>query len=406
MRRTARRIAAAGAISLVAGFGAGVPGATAVTAEDAPVTALLALKTGAASSVTLLDADGTPVSTEEPQPLSELSACGLGTSGDLLGFDSIPDDFGPGLKDGRIGVRESATATGTSCAAVDSSASESLVLTINAQSGGHGFLATSASLDLSLKQGAVVTATAALGSQTEDFTLECGVTADCGPDSGTNDHVRWDISDSTDDVVFDTLTLTAESGSFSLSGGADGVVSSTGIVGYEGASVFELVDAVGCGDTVDLPSSADVSSSTWQRLNSGDCTPYVYEASTGTAKGHTYAHFQKPLDVGTDGLVIWTTTVSYKGNKVPTPEFAFDPTPDATYDDLKRYWFDLTECDDSVVTISGNASAGYSATVDEEVLAGAPYYGNYACLVDTVAPPKTGIATFTAFVVGDAGMRF
>jgi len=418
MRRTTRRIAVAGAISLVAGFFTAVPGAS---ANESTVQGYLALQTGNENFVTLLDANGTPVNPEVKQTLTEGKGCELesdsvppGTGAELLRFSSAdPASPGPGLKDGSIGVRESDTATGTSCAAVDAPG-ESLVLTIgeDAAKDGLSLIATSVSLDIARKQDAVVTATTMLGGQTTGtYTLpECGDGADCGPDSGVNDHVRWTISDSSDNVVFDTLTLTATAGSFSLSGGADGVVSSSEITGYEGASVFELVDALGCGDTATFEASSEVPSSSWKRLDnlSTDCAAYLYTTESGNESG-PYAHFGITSDFDSDAQAVWKVEFVYSG-KTPTPLFAFDETPGELAP--IEYFEPLGECNPDDVTIDGPQD-GWSPTADADYgfgnldVEGGNVVG-FACLLDTDTSNVKGTktVTFTAYVYGDAGMRF
>ena len=350
------------------------------------------------------------------QSITQGKACELLTSGDLLGFEPVPDSFQPvGLKDGKIGVRESDTATGTSCSAVDSSTGESLVLTIGPKAArqGHSLVATSASLDVALKQGAKVSATMELGGVVAGTAvLECGVNADCGPDSGVSDHVRWPIGSATDGIVFDTLTLEAVAGSFSLSGGADGVVSpETGIAGHAGASIFELVDAVDCNESVTFTPGENVQSSKWKRLDNltTDCTAYPYTTATGTDAAGPFAHFGMPGDADPDAQAVWEVTFVYSG-KTPTALFAFDET-NGIIAPVESFT-PLGACNPADVTTSG-ARDGWAPTadyaygnLDVDVESGAVV--GYACLLDTqtanVKSVKT--VTFTAYVLGDAGFRY
>jgi hypothetical protein len=412
MRTSTRRGAIVGAITLVVGFGAAVPAATATSPPAPPVTGILALDTGATNTVTLLDAQGKPTGTT--QSITQDKACELSTSGDLLAFEPVPDTFQPvGLKDGKIGVRDSGTATGTSCSSVDSSSGESLIIAIGpkAARGGHSLIATSASLDVALKQGAKVSATMELaGTPTGTAVLECGVTADCGPDSGVNDHVRWPIGSSTDGVVFDTLVLEALVGSFSLSGGADGVVSpETGIENHAGASIFELVDAVDCNESVTFTPGENVQSSKWKRLDNlgTDCTAYTYTTATGTDAAGPYAHFGVAADADPDAQALWEVTFVYSG-KTPTALFAFDET-NGIIAPVEAFTA-LGACNPADVTTSG-ARDGWVPTPDYA-------YGNldvenntvvgFACLLDTRTANVKGVktVTFTAYVLGDAGMRY
>ena len=415
MRTSTRRGAIVGAITLVVGFGAAVPAATATSPPAPPVTGILALDTGATNTVTLLDAQGKPTGTT--QSITQDKACELSTSGDLLAFEPVPDTFQPvGLKDGKIGVRESDTATGTSCSSVDSSASESLVIAIGPKAAreGHSLIATSASLDVALKQGAEVNATMKLaGATTGTAVLECGVTADCGPDSGVNDHVRWSIGSSTDGVVFDTLVLEAVVGSFSLSGGADGVVSpETGIENHAGASIFELVDAVDCNESVTFTPGENVESSKWKRLDNlgtTDCTAYTYTTATGTDGAGPYAHFGVAAGADPDAQALWEVTFVYSG-KTPTALFAFDEVSGiiAPVDAFTP----LGACNPADVTTSGARDGwvpedGYAyGNLDIDDESGAVV--GFACLLDTQTANVMGTktVTFTAYVYGDAGMRF
>ena len=139
--------------------------------------------------------------------------------------------------------------SGTSCYQV-AAPSESLELGLGQglrTAIGADAVATSAYLDVELKGSARVLATALLGGvvvgtyevqsgssigkpTVADHTpFACTSSSDSGPDSGVNDNCRWPVSapswtGADDGVFFDTLTLKALVGSFSLEGGADGAV--------------------------------------------------------------------------------------------------------------------------------------------------------------------------------------
>jgi hypothetical protein len=231
------------------------------------------------------------------------------------------------LANGSIGAAEKKS--GTSCSEVDSP-DETLTLALNpAQVKGHTgpMVASSASLDLDLKGSVQLLATASLrGQPAGTFELNgpgftgtniagatlflCPATtaADSGSDSGPNDNCRWPISDPSwlpdggDDHYFDTLVITTLSGSFSLEGGADGVVEPAPPAPFPaGSSVFELAEqyesVINCGETVEeLAIEAGEPNIKVTRLGEGseaDCDVSVpYTLSNFFQK----AQFLKPLD--------------------------------------------------------------------------------------------------------------
>jgi hypothetical protein len=441
-----RRVAVAGVAALALGLGAA--GSTIATAApDTPgtaptyVPAWLTLTTGATNQVQYVNPAKTgPIPT---QTLRAFKGCALNTTPSLLAITSDPASPGVGFSSGGLGVRESTTSAGTSCSAVDSVNGESLILKLGAV---DGLVASSASLDIDLKQNARILATA---TRTKDevtttnyFELQsgtnigaqpampgavvftCNNASDSGSDNGINNNCRWEISApswtglSEDGVVFDTLTLTALSGSFSLMGGADGYVDDPaaplpGYFGASGPSVFELVEGtVDCSEgsnTANLRSSSSVPKSTWKRwgnltdqgTSTDACTAYPYSGTTGINQlGQPFAQFNKPLDFEANAQAIWETTFTYSGNVA-------DPIPDTRPGLPKVYMdldgddtgeFELTWCDSSW-TVSG-------------VFVGPPNLSAvtnpYACLVSAVAGPKVGpskSAIYTAYVYGDAQLR-
>lgn len=429
MSHIIRRVAAAGAIALVAGVGATGWGLAAEPISPGYVSGLLALRTGTTSSVTLVDpATMTAIST---QTLTHTKSCLLRADGaQLLDVTDAGSGHGPGLRDGSIGVRQKASGAGKSCAQVDASAGESLVVGIGADT--DGLVASSASLDLDLKQNAQILATTSLaGTVTGYFELQsgraigstpvddatafvCSGSSDSGPDSGTNDHCRWEISAPSwtgpdDGIAFDALTLTALRGSFSLEGGADGSVDDPDnpvpayLDGFRYDSLFELVEGVlACGETATLRSNSSSVSSTWTRLPSGDCTPYPYSTSAGSDGEHSYAHSAKPPGEAS-GAAVWVTTFPYSGS-VPTPTIDLE---DGGGDQL------LHACPESI-TLDGSWT---------------PPSMPYACLVsvstqgsgrgETARSTSAGTsghganhrcggqrsATYTVYVAGDAWLR-
>ena len=290
------------------------------------VPAWVAIKTGSASSVTLNRASGTLGS---PQTLATAADCGVnqGTAASrFLTFQGATGtSFSEGLasyQSGSIGVKEKKS--GTSCYQVNST-SESLRLGLGAGVSsllGSTAVASSAFLDLELKQSARILATVSLGGVTKGtYELQSGSTiglprlpgtttapftcnnpADSGPDSGINDNCRWPISvpswTGTDDgVFFDTITLKAVAGSFSLEGGGDGTVLPQSPTTTPNASILEIVEGtVACGgETRTEAATGDEPQVTVYRLgNVGttSCAPVPYTLSNAVKA----AQFLKPLD--------------------------------------------------------------------------------------------------------------
>ncbi len=383
------------------------------------------------------------------QTLGSGKACTL-TQGDgsLAVLSSSPAAPGVGISNGSIGVRERQTSAGTSCSAVDAAQSEKLILKLG--TGVGKLVAISASLDVDLKQSSRILATATLSTSPSSppayFELQSGANigatpllaptatvftcnnpADSGPDSGTNNNCRWEISapswtrvsaDVTtppiaeDGVQFDTLTLEAKVGSFSLMGGADGPVDDpafplpsylgadadplTPDVSVKGASIFELAEgSIGCGETATL--SGNIASS-WKRLGNLSqeaCKPFPYSSRTGTDAQGAFAEFTKPLDFQTKAQALWTTTFVVGGGAGTLPPpirvelDVFGSTTKIVFDPLLAC---PASYSDSSGAFVGPSSEPPTAT---------------ACLVSAVRGlGKLGkSATYTAYIFGDAGMR-
>lgn len=412
------RTAALAALALTAALGAAAPVTAAEPGAPDHVTRILALRTGTTSTVTLLDP--ATMAAAGTQTLSaRKGSCELLSGGrNLLAFSSDPASPGPGLTGPDIGVRESTTAAGTSCSAVDASASESLRLTVgpDATAGSQKLVAASASLDIELKQAAEILATASLGGTTVGTfrlvsgtgtgtptpgTQLCNATADSGPDSGTNSHCRWQINGPTwtggakSVIGFDTLTLKAVRGAFSLQGGGDGNVDDpahpmpASLGAYRYASVFELVPTLDCGQTSSTSRSTTVSS-TWTRLDNsegGTCVAYPYWNTTGVDALGSYAHFQKPLQLETDAQSLWTTTFVYTGS-FPVPTITLEYL-DGTGQPAESTSV-LAACPTGFVPGTSPAPPAPSA-----------------CLVSTSKTTSKGVkyATFVVYVHGDARLR-
>ena len=447
MRQFRRRVALGAAAALAVGLSVGSAGPASAAPGDPPsyVTSWLALDTGASNAVRLVNGDRTLSGT--PQALTAGKACSLNEGGaGLLDFSSLPASPGVGFAGGAIGVREKNTSSGTSCSAVDSAPdiAQSQSLTLKLGTRVAPLVAMSASLDVDLKQSARILASATLstdppGTLPALFELQSGANigapptpgatvftcnnpADSGPDSGANNNCRWEISAPSwtrvstnpvltpplreDGVQFDTLTLTALAGSFSLMGGADGAVADPAFplptyFGEDGdpdtqnisrASIFELVDGeIGCDQTKTLDGPIVSSWTRLQDFEGGDCQPFPYSSETGVDAEGAYAEFTKPLDFQTKAQALWTTRFEVgAGNSIPPirvyldqadgTQLVFDPLPDCPDEYFENEIF-----------------------VGPEAEPGDPT----ACLVTAVrgSGKLNKTVTYTAYVYGDAGMR-
>jgi hypothetical protein len=229
-----------------------------------------------------------------PDVTQSLSAtsCALNTTPTLLGFKGFVNGNPStvGLRNGSIGVKADAS-TATACGRVSTTATatESLQIDVNVgrPSGTVKPVATSAFLDLEVKGNAKIQAVTSLnGVPNGVYELQagtsigsaptllssmstehqhvsnpnCGAVIDPYDDDGYRDNCRFAISvpswlGTDDGNVFDSITLKALSGSFSLEGGADGTISPTPPATLpQRGSIFELSESVlSCGDTTTLP---------------------------------------------------------------------------------------------------------------------------------------------------------
>ena len=321
--------------------------------------------------------------------------------------------------------------TGTSCYRVDAP-SEAIDLKVGAAvpSG----LASSAYLDLEMKQSARILATAKVKGVTQ-ATFErqsgasvgqpamasttpatCTGSADSGPDSGINDNCRWAISAPSwtgpdDGIFFDELVLSAVSGSFSLEGGGDGSVLPQAQLSTPDASIIEVVDGtLACGaTTTTIAADAGKPRVNVYRLGNadgGNCTPVPY--TLATAPG--FAQFIKPLNQQTSAQFIWdlvwpsaitpdTTvlkdlTIDYE---IPSPgsTVALGWCPDPTFDANGRF--------------AGYTAAQIAALPDQEG-DDLPNLKQFACVISRSAQPVDGdpdtvVSHDLVYVFGDAGMR-
>lgn len=283
------------------------------TAAAVSASATLVPASGSASATTQTfnAANCTPLTTPESDPdLLDFVGKGKDNRGNVV---TKP----VGLLKGGFGVQDKGT--GTSCGRVDSGALESLTLSLGTDAVGvlgSELLASAARLDLDLKGGARVTATATgpagqftrilqsgtplPGDSTNPDVTPCSQRTDSGPDSGANDNCPWPITAPVptdgDPLYFTSLTLVANTGSFALSGGSDYVSDPAG-----NRSVFDLVEAVDgnlcVGDEYPLPASEDGTTPevTVTRLDNADgpsevCVPYRFTNAPQSAE------LLKPLD--------------------------------------------------------------------------------------------------------------
>ena len=265
-------------------------------------------------------------------------------------------DTAVGIQKGSIGVLEKKS--GNSCAQVNS-ATEEITLTAGTE---FNVPFSSALLDVELKQGAQILATA-IGTNTAGATetryyelrsgasiakpartgldptqvviWECNNPADSGPDAGALDNCRWPISSPSwqdedrdgnndsgfgDGFSFTTLTLKALKGQFSLEGGADGLVAGSpsedsGLPRL--ATFFEFNDnLIECGRTIvknGTNGAPDVEITRHNNLNpevDGICPPIPFALRVTFKNGVQGLQFLKDLTTQTSAnftlKVTWT----------------------------------------------------------------------------------------------------
>ncbi|PKW25456.1 hypothetical protein [Phycicoccus duodecadis] len=419
------------------------PAASAATVGTASATTRwVALDTGAGPSITLNGPTGRIGAT---QTLAEATDCGMdqgAVSSRYLSFSgSTARTYSETLASfasGSIGVKEKKS--GVSCYQANSP-SESLKVSLGAglrTALGPDVVASAAFLDVELKQGAQIMATAKLkGAVTGVFELRsgssitspaplpggvtatavttCTTSADSGPDAGVGDNCRWPVSMPSwlgpdDGIVFDELTLTAVGGSFSLEGGGDGQVEPQSPLSTPNASIVQVADGVlDCGaSTRTIAASADAPQVSVYRLGNADasaCVPVPYSLGTAPA----YAQFLKPLDSQTTAQFLWDLTWRFPETAGTTalPDLKVDYEYPAPGDTVTLGW-----CPDPSFDTAGRF-AGYpagslTAAMDQEPdLPGT----QFACVVSRSARPVDGDpdtvgSRDVVYVYGDAGMRY
>lgn len=413
----------------------------------------IAITTGATPTISLFKGAGTSAVAVEPLSGDKTCAVVLGSTRVLNLRGSVGGAFEEGLASyavGSLGVKEKKS--GTSCSQVNAATTETLELKLGAATAAAlnaPALMSTAYLDLELKQSAQILATATRGDEVVGrFELRSGTSslpidpavpntgiakcsngADSGPDSGVGDNCRWAIS-AGDDISFDTLTLKAVQGAFSLEGGGDGLVVTKAVplvtpaptFPASNASIIEIVDGyegiLGCGDSTPLePQNGDAPGVIVHRLNNvGDapCTEVPYFLGNGSQ----FAQFLKPLDSQTGAQFVWEVTwrLPYTATTSVLPQLTLD------YETGPSVRVNLGWCPDaSTLPVSAPWSGGYSAAQlaatnpvllpDQDDFTGK----QFACVISRQAQAVDGGAAGTAddyvqardlvYVLGDAKMQ-
>jgi len=394
------------------------PAATIGTPSFAP--AWLAVQTGTTSRITLNTAAGQQGAAQTLAPAAD---CGVNLGAATSQLLTLRGSTGGAASatlasylGGSIGVKEKKS--GVSCYQVGAP-SESLELglgqgLVNAL-GPHA-VATSAYLDVELKGSARILATARLGATVvgtyelqsgssigkppvaDHAPFTCNSSSDSGPDSGVNDNCRWPVSapswlGADDGVFFDTLTLTALVGSFSLEGGADGAVLPAAPVPTPNASILEIAaDTLGCGETSKAAvANGDAPQVTVFRLPNADGTEPCRVVPYAIGNGPQFAQFVKPVNSQTSAQFIWNLT----WKAAPTAGSAALPALKIDYEypdgDVSPEITTLGWCPDATYDANGQF-LGYTgllpAALDQEPdLAGT----QYACLISRQSVAKDGV---------------
>jgi hypothetical protein len=418
------------------------PAATIGTPSFAP--AWLAIQTGATSRITLNTVAGQQGAAQTLAPAAD---CGVNlgaASSQLLTLrgstGGAPSASLASYASGSLGVKEKKT--GVSCYQVNAP-SESLELGLGQglrTALGADAVATAAYLDVELKGSARVLATASRnGTVVGTYEVQsgssigkppvadhapfvCTSSSDSGPDSGVNDNCRWPISapswlGADDGVYFDTLTLKALIGSFSVEGGADGAVAPPAPVPTPNASILEIAaDTLNCGDTTkEVAADGDAPQVTVFRLPNADGSEPCSAVPYGIGNGPSFAQFVKPVDMQTSAQYIWNlgwrATPVAGSTALPLLKIDYeypdaDPTPEVTQ---------LGWCPDATYGASGQF-LGYTgrlpASLDQEPdLDGT----QFACLISRQAVAKDGSPSTAddyvsvndkVYVYGDAKMQW
>lgn len=424
--------------------------------------AWIAIATGATSGVTLHTVAAPALATQRLKPATY---CGVDQDVPAKRLITLSGSTGGSLStglasyaSGSLGVKEKKS--GTSCSQVNAT-KERLQVALGPVAAtilGRPVVASSAYLDVELKQSARILATASRAGEPDVlFELQSGSTvgkpplagvaagrvstctagADSGPDSGIGDNCRWAISvpswsGADDGVFFDTLTLKAVTGSFSLEGGADGLVQPAPPLSTPKASIIELVSpaytdgVLTCNaSSITLPGSGDAPEFTVDRLGNADgstCVEVPYDINTGPA----FAQFLKPLDEQPTAQFVWNATwdldpppagstpqtagstalpelyLDYEVESspgVPVPETRLGYCPD---------WTGALDGDGDYVGYTTTQLAAFADQVPDAVLPGT----QFACVISRTATSVDGTpgdilrVTDEVYVYGDARLRW
>lgn len=445
VRRTAI-IATAATFALITVLGPAQGTDTAAAAPSTYVpTGVLSLSTGSVDRIALdTNVDGTP---EKTQALTEAADCLLGTDESLLAIDGFVGTSTTDLASFRynsIGVAEKKT--GTSCYQAAAPA-EKLILKLNPANvrGDLGpLLASSAFLDMELKGGAQVLATAKRDGQVVGYyelrsgtsvkypvALPGGVTAtavhncttssDSGPDSGDCDNCRWPISTPTwlgadDAIYFDTLELQAVKGTFSLEGGSDyGSRSKLPVLpaNYPATNtIFELVTVadgvVACdASTPTLDGTETKPTVTVRRLDNADPAETCAGVPFTLTNLDSAARFLKPSNTqGTAQFVfdlVWTVPLA--AMPLPVTEVDFETADPRTGIPLGWCPDPVYETGGTLVGISDPLNNAAAVDMDD-VLAGKQFacVGTQSAQV-VAGDPDTVTVTEQVYVLGDVYLR-
>ncbi len=412
----------------------------AALATPAPTPTWVALQTGAVSSITLNTADGQQGAA---QTLAPAASCGVNLGPAASRLLTLRGSTGGAFSEslasyasGSIGVKEKKT--GTSCYQVGAP-SESLELGLGQglrTALGPGTVATSAYLDVELKGNARILATARLaGVVVGTFELQggnsvglppvattapfvCSGRADSGPDDHENDNCRWPISvpswtGADDGIYFDTLTLSALKGSFSVEGGADGSVLPPAPLSTPKASIVEIAaDTVTCGGSTETALAVgDKPEVTIHRLDNVGTTPCAavpYSLSTAANS----ARFLKPLNIQPTAQFVWDVTSLFPSTASTTvlPDIKIDyETPDAAGASplVTLGWCPDANAVDDPALFPGYTAAQVATLPDQDDFVGT----QFACVISRTAkavagnPDQVSVRDLV-YVYGDAKMQW
>jgi hypothetical protein len=435
--------------ALVAPANGSLPvGSTRPAPQYAPA-GILALNTGNGGGSVGFDKNTDGVA-EATQSLATGTNCAVKTDESLLkidGYAGTSTTDVASFSSNSLGVAEKKT--GTSCYQSNAPV-ERMVLSLNktnVRSSLGPLVASSAYLDVELKQSARILATATLNNtEVARFELQSGSTiglaplpdvtaarvftcnnpADSGPDAGALDNCRWPISapswlSADDGVYFDAIALEAKNGSFSVEGGADGdipgpIPSQTVPTVYTNSSLVELSSVsdgdLACGDIASIQGTGTTPGVSVDRLDTNadpaqTCVKVPYKLSNGTDS----AQFLKPMDQQSTAQFVITLTWTVPASRpLPLPVTKADYETPARGTEIALGW-----CPDPIY--SGADLAGIRnplsnpGVTDQDEVPGIQFtcIGNQRSLVLDGGTPgladDTVQVTEQVYVLGDIYLR-